>query len=65
MKVLFIGGTGVISSACSELAFATRHRPVSPQSGQAARPSRPAPRLLLGDIRDSRPRRAALAGHTV
>lgn len=65
MKVLFIGGTGTISSACSKLAITqgidlyllnrgkTTHRPV-PQGA----------RVLNGDIRDPQSARAALERHT-
>jgi nucleoside-diphosphate-sugar epimerase len=65
MKVLFIGGSGVISSACSELAVArgidlyllnrgrTQHR----------RPP-PAAHVLHADIYDPAAARAALGGHT-
>ena len=61
MKVLFIGGTGIISSACSRLAVErgidlfllnrgeTSHRPVPAGA-----------RVLRGDIRDPRSAAAAL-----
>jgi nucleoside-diphosphate-sugar epimerase len=63
MRVLFIGGSGVISSACSWLAVergidlvvlnrgATTHRPLPPQA-----------RVVRGDIRDPASARAALGG---
>lgn len=63
MRVLFIGGTGVISSACAQLAVergielyllnrgGTRHRPVPPGAT-----------VLRGDIRDPGAAREALAG---
>jgi nucleoside-diphosphate-sugar epimerase len=65
MKVLFIGGTGIISSACSQLAIErgidlyllnrgkTTHRPI-PHGAK----------VLNGDIRDPQSARAALDGHT-
>lgn len=57
MKVLFIGGTGVISSACARLAVAQGIDLWLLNRGQAEHgpTSRPAPegaRLLHGDIRD-------------
>ncbi|MEV6932762.1 NAD-dependent epimerase/dehydratase family protein [Dactylosporangium sp. NPDC051485] len=65
MKVLFIGGSGIISSACSRLAVErgidlfvlnrgeSRDRPLP---GQAT--------LLRADIRDGAAAREAIAGHT-
>lgn len=52
MKLLFIGGTGLISSACSELALKRGHELYLLNRGQS--PKYPAPegaRLLKGDIR--------------
>ncbi|MBE0696068.1 MAG: NAD-dependent epimerase/dehydratase family protein [Anaerolineaceae bacterium] len=65
MKVLFIGGTGIISSACSPLAIErgidlyllnrgkTTHRPI-PEGAK----------VLHGDIRDPQSARTALEGQT-
>ena len=65
MKVLFIGGTGVISSACSELAVQQGIDLYLLNRGQTV--ERPAPigaTALFGDIRDRSRAEAALAGHT-
>ncbi len=61
MKVLFIGGTGVISSACSELAL--RQRGIDLyllNRGKSARPTPPGTKVLHGDIRDPDSVRQAL-----
>ncbi len=53
MKVLFIGGTGLISSACVELALARGHEVFLLNRGLS--PKYPLPkgaRLLKGDVRD-------------
>ena len=65
MKVLFIGGTGVISSACAELAVREGIDLYLLNRGQSV--ERPAPigaTVLFGDIRDQRSAEAALAGHS-
>ncbi|MCO5242613.1 MAG: SDR family oxidoreductase [Anaerolineae bacterium] len=65
MKVLFIGGTGIISSACSELAVREGIDLYLLNRGQTV--DRPAPigaTVLFGDIRDRASAEAALAGHT-
>lgn len=65
MKVLFIGGTGVISSACAELAVREGIDLYLLNRGQSV--ERPAPigaTVLFGDIRDRASAEAALAGHT-
>ena len=65
MKVLFIGGTGIISSACSELAVREGIDLYLLNRGQTI--DRPAPigaTVLFGDIRDRASAEAALAGHT-
>lgn len=52
MKVLFIGGTGVISAACSALAVERGFDLYILNRGQSdLRPAPPAAHLLLGDIR--------------
>ncbi len=64
MKVLFIGGTGVISSACSELAVQQAIDLHLLNRGQSA--ARPAPigaTVLHGDIRNLASVEAALHGH--
>ena len=52
MKVLFIGGTGVISSACSRLAVNRGIDLYLFNRGQTARPIPEGARILRGDIRD-------------
>ena len=63
MKVLFIGGTGVISSACSELALARGIELYLLNRGQSVRPVPADAHVLPADIRDREQARAALAGH--
>ncbi len=65
MKILFIGGTGVISSACSELAIASGFDLYLLNRGQSVlRPAPPAAQLLRADIRDKQATAKALQGHT-
>jgi nucleoside-diphosphate-sugar epimerase len=52
LKVLFIGGTGTISSACVELAVAKGIELVLLNRGQSARPVPEAVTVLRGDIRN-------------
>lgn len=52
MKALFIGGTGIISSACVELAVARGIDVVLLNRGQGTRSIPPTVRVLHGDIRD-------------
>ena len=52
MKVLFIGGTGVISSACARLAAARGIELYLFNRGQTSRPIPESARMLHGDIRD-------------
>jgi nucleoside-diphosphate-sugar epimerase len=52
LKVLFIGGTGIISSACVELAVARGIDLTLLNRGQATRPIPAEARVLQGDIRD-------------
>lgn len=63
MKVLFIGGTGVISSACTELALARGIELYLLNRGTSGRPVPDGARILHGDIRDVAGASAALAGH--
>ncbi|MFK7802365.1 MAG: SDR family oxidoreductase [Anaerolineae bacterium] len=64
MKVLFIGGTGVISSACAELAIQQGIDLYLLNRGQTSdRPIPTAAKTLIGDIRDIESATAALAGH--
>ena len=52
MKVLFIGGTGLISSACVELAVAQGFEVTLLNRGQRELPIPAGVKVLLGDIRD-------------
>ncbi len=60
MKVLFIGGTGIISSACSELAVQRGIELYLLNRGKSARPTPPGARVLRGDIRNPSSAREAL-----
>ena len=52
MKVLFIGGTGVISSACSQMAVDRGIELYLLNRGQTKRPVPKGAHILIGDIRD-------------
>ncbi len=60
MKVLFVGGTGIISSACSRLALERGIELYLLNRGQSVRPVPAGARVLRGDIRDPASARAAL-----
>ncbi|GAP13733.1 nucleoside-diphosphate-sugar epimerase [Longilinea arvoryzae] len=62
MKVLFIGGTGVISSACASLVLERGIDLYLLNRGQSARPIPSGAKVLHGDIRESGSAHAALAG---
>jgi len=63
MKVLFIGGTGIISSACSRLAVERGIDLYLLTRGVThLRPAPPEAHLLIGDIRDPQSATQALAG---
>ncbi|GAA3197272.1 SDR family oxidoreductase [Dactylosporangium siamense] len=65
MKVLFIGGSGIISSACTALAVRRGiDLHVLNRGESTTRPLPPEVTVLRGDIRDPASARAALAGHT-
>ncbi len=64
LKVLFIGGTGIISSACSRLALERGVDLYLLNRGQSARPAPDGAKLLHGDIRDAGSARAALGEHS-
>jgi nucleoside-diphosphate-sugar epimerase len=64
MKVLFVGGTGVISSACTRLAVERGIELVLLNRGQTARPIPEGARVLHGDIRDRASVERALGGTT-
>jgi nucleoside-diphosphate-sugar epimerase len=52
MKVLFIGGTGIISSACTELALKRGIELYLLNRGKSFRPAPPGAKVLFGDIRN-------------
>lgn len=60
MNVLFIGGTGIISSACSELALAQGMNLFLLNRGESSRPVPDGATVLRGDIRDPASMREAL-----
>ncbi len=62
MRVLFIGGTGVISSACSELALACGIELYLLNRRASARPIPAGAHIIKADIRDKAATGAALAG---
>ena len=64
MKVLFIGGTGIISSACSELAIQRGIDLYLLNRGQSSRPTPDGAKVLSGDIRDSDSAYRALGKHS-
>jgi len=64
MRVLFIGGTGVISTACSRLAVERGIDLTLLNRGQSGRPVPSGARVLRGDIRDHASARAALGYRT-
>ncbi len=63
MKVLFIGGTGIISSACSELAVRQGIDLYLLNRGQTTRPVPPGAKIITADIRDAEATRQALGDH--
>lgn len=64
MKVLFIGGTGIISSACTRLALERGIQLYLLNRGQSRRPIPENARLLNGDIRQPDQVAALVASHT-
>ncbi len=64
MKALFIGGTGIISSACSQLALDRGMELYLLNRGQSARPFPPGAHLIQADINQLETVQTALAGHT-
>lgn len=63
MKVLFIGGTGIISSACSPLAINSGIDLFLLNRGKSARGVPEGANVLLGDIRDPQSALNALGDH--
>ena len=62
MKILFIGGTGIISSACTQLAIERGHELMLLNRGQSSRPMPEGAQQIQADIRDLAGAKAALAG---
>ena len=63
MKILFIGGTGIISSACAQLAIERGYELTLLNRGQSSRPMPEGAQQIQADIRDLAGAKAALAGH--
>jgi nucleoside-diphosphate-sugar epimerase len=63
LKILFIGGTGIISSACSQLAVEKGFDLFLLNRGQSRRVPPPEATILHGDIRDPESVRSMLAEH--
>ncbi len=63
LKLLFIGGTGVISSACSELVIARGFDLYLLNRGQSSRPAPQGATVLRADIRDADAAWRALEGY--
>jgi len=64
MKVLFIGGTGIISSGCAPLAVERGMELYLMNRGQSFRPPAAGAHLLTGDIRERESALRALGDHT-
>ena len=64
MKILFVGGSGIISSACSALAVRRGMTLYLLNRGQSSRPVPQAAHLLHGDIRDRASAQEALGDLT-
>ncbi len=64
MKVLFIGGTGVISSACAELAVEKGFELYLLNRGKTKRPVPKKAHILCGDIRDRTSAESAIGNRT-
>lgn len=64
MKVLFVGGTGVISSACAELAVVRGMELTLLNRGQSTRPVPAGAEVLYGDIRDKARVKQLIDGRT-
>ncbi|WP_350001103.1 SDR family oxidoreductase [Pseudarthrobacter sp. WHRI 8279] len=61
-NILFIGGTGVISTAAAERAVALGHRLTILNRGRSTRPVPDGAEILTADVRDASAVRAVLAG---
>jgi len=63
-RILFVGGTGIISSACSELAARKGFELYLLRRGQSDRPVPEGAKTLVGDIRDPESVRTAIGSLT-
>jgi nucleoside-diphosphate-sugar epimerase len=63
LKVLYIGGTGIISSACSRVAVERGAELYHLRRGKTSRPVPEGVRVLRGDIRDPASAKAVLGEH--
>jgi nucleoside-diphosphate-sugar epimerase len=63
VKVLFIGGTGIISSACTQRAVDKGIEVCLLNRGTSKRPTPDGVQVLRGDIRDEKSAKQALADH--
>jgi nucleoside-diphosphate-sugar epimerase len=63
MKVLFIGGTGIISSACAQLSLERGIDLYLLNRGRSFRPAPEGAKLIQADIRDYENTASALEGH--
>jgi nucleoside-diphosphate-sugar epimerase len=61
-KILFVGGTGVISAAAAQRAVALGHRVTILNRGQSGKPVPDGAEVLHADIRDAEAVRSVLAG---
>ena len=64
MRVLFVGGTGIISSACSQLAVQRGIELWVLNRGQGSRPLPPQARVVRADVRDLQSAQQALGSQT-
>lgn len=62
-KILFIGGSGIISSACSQLAVDRGHKLYLLNRGRTVRPIPKKAKQLIGDVRQREAYLAALGNH--
>src|SRR5580704_8495974 len=62
LKVLFIGGTGIISSACAPLAIENGIQVYLLNRGTSLRPAAKGARVLYGDVRNPQTMRDTLSG---
>ena len=63
MKVLFIGGTGIISTACATRAIEKGIELTLLNRGKSSRPTADGAKIITADIHDPAAMRSAMAGH--